>query len=500
MEPKNLSQIEKVFTNLKRQYTILGSLNSTINSKRSRYFENQCNQLNELYHIPSDYCPFYWDDIACWNATPPYSSIQSPCVSWPISKYPPKDAMVERRCLGGYWENMTERSLEMLYKSCNPHTVDENYAGIVLTSRYVALLGYCSSAFVLLFALFVFLYLKKLKCGPNRIHFNLFIAFFLRFLFSAIEVIYAVGWRGPPTKECTNFEFDITIWPKLFAVVWNYSILASYGWVFIEGLYLHNSIYFNVFQESRPIQYIVGGWVVPLFIIIIWSLFKATIDNTKYWMAYCDKNLYLIQQVPLIIIVVLEVICTVNIMRQLHSKVKNDSHLNERARYRKFARSFLFILLSIGGTHFIFDIVLHSANFLEPTGAIAIMIHCIYIIINSIWGFVISYIYCFNNAEIRSELWKRIKASKTKGNCPVHTDSPISLSTKIENGCAECALNKKLLELHNYPKMAIGTDCSNTVCSTIVNSEQNTVHKIQQRIYPRVTYLSFCREEADENS
>lgn len=41
-----------------------------------------------------------------------------------MSKNPPKNAMVERKCLEGYWENMTERSLEMLYKSCNPHTTN----------------------------------------------------------------------------------------------------------------------------------------------------------------------------------------------------------------------------------------------------------------------------------------------------------------------------------------------------------------------------------------
>lgn len=99
-------------------------------------------------------------------------------------------------------------------------------------------------------------------------------------------------------------------------------------------------------------------------------------------------------------IVILEIVCTgnylqiiqkiimkilVNIIRQLHSKVKNDSHLNERARYRKFARSFFYLLLSIGGTHVIFDIILHSTDLLENTKIVTIMFHCIYVIINSLW-------------------------------------------------------------------------------------------------------------------
>ena len=73
---------------------------------------------------------------------------------------------------------------------------------IVLNARYAALLGYCLSALALLLAFLIFIYLKKVKCGPNRIHLNLFIAFFLRFVLSAIEFIYAVNWRGIPEKDC----------------------------------------------------------------------------------------------------------------------------------------------------------------------------------------------------------------------------------------------------------------------------------------------------------
>ena len=75
--------------------------------------------------ITEEYCPFYWDGITCWNATPPFKSIYSPCASWPISEPPPEGEVVERKCLSGYWENMTTRSLEMLYNNCNPYINEE---------------------------------------------------------------------------------------------------------------------------------------------------------------------------------------------------------------------------------------------------------------------------------------------------------------------------------------------------------------------------------------
>jgi len=497
------ARVAKAYEILQNQYTVLGSSNSTINSKRGAVFAKHCNLLNTLHEIPEGYCPFYWDGIACWNATAQNTVVHSPCVSWAISKPPPEGEVVERKCLSGFWENMTSRSLEMLYNNCNPHIDDEKVHSIVLNARYAALLGYCLSALALLLAFLIFIYLKKVKCGPNRIHLNLFIAFFLRFVLSAIEFIYAVNWRGIPEKDCLEkLAFDWNLAPKLFSALWNYSIIASYGWVFIEGLYLHNSIYFNVFKESKPIFYILGGWIVPLVVITVWSVVKSTVDNTKYWIEYCDNRLTWIIRGPMIIVVIAEVIITVSIIVQLYSKVKNETYLNEREKYRRFAKSFLYVLLGIGGSYFIFDIVLGSISFFEGEGTLTIISHCVYLVINSLWGIVISYIYCFNNIEIKSELLKKLnaKTNREKSSCRIHSPSPLSLSLprKANEVCAECVLKKKLLELNYFPHSEIDTDDANTVCSTVIHSEQNTFHKVPQRVYPRVTNLSFCPEEGDD--
>ena len=65
-----------------------------------------------------NYCKFWWDDVMCWNSTAPYTTVKSQCISWLLHDIPPKDAFVERKCLNGTWENISTRTLEMLYKDC----------------------------------------------------------------------------------------------------------------------------------------------------------------------------------------------------------------------------------------------------------------------------------------------------------------------------------------------------------------------------------------------
>uniref|UniRef100_A0AC34FYB8 XK-related protein n=1 Tax=Panagrolaimus sp. ES5 TaxID=591445 RepID=A0AC34FYB8_9BILA len=168
----------------------------------------------------------------------------------------------------------------------------------------------------------------------------------------------------------------------------------------------------------------------------------------------------------------------------------------------------MYLLLSIGGTYLIFDIVLYCASFMNKY--YELMGHRAYIIINSLWGMVIAYVYCFNNADIRREIRQKYKNIKQNisnfgatpfenSMCKQHANSPLlSLSNNGEKTCPECALGRKLMELNEFPRSPCDTYTCSTLSSTIENSEQNTLQKTYQRVYPRVTNLSFCREEDDD--
>uniref|UniRef100_A0A7E4WE76 G_PROTEIN_RECEP_F2_4 domain-containing protein n=1 Tax=Panagrellus redivivus TaxID=6233 RepID=A0A7E4WE76_PANRE len=510
---RNETEAQELFKKLSNQYTVTGSNDTVLNMRRRKFFEDRCNDLNDVYNVPESYCPFFWDDVACWNATPPYSTVQSPCVSWAMSHLPPPNTFVERKCLNGTWENLPSRTLEMLYNNCSDDsyvsepTFEESMQTVVRNFRLVALVGYCGSAVALVIAMFLFWYLRKLQSGRNWIHFNLFLVFLLRCGMCVIEAIRALLWRNP-ISECSDFEWNSTFYEKLFTALWNYSIIASYVFVLVEGLYLFSSIYFNVFKESPLPPYLAIGWGTPALIIFGWGFIKANWDNTPYWVANCNDNVTWAIRGPMIIVCAIEVVVTVGIMRQLHSKVQDEIYLDERARYRKFAKSFTYLLLSIGGSYIFFDLLLYFTSVLNHK-KVTLYAHLFYIVVNSLYGMIISHIYCFNNSEIRQATKNELRKVKQRlmnignrqraGHCSLHTQSPLlALSNGGETHCAECALKWRLFELNTLPKLKTDTSCSNTVCSTVVSSEQNTLNKVPQRVYPRVTYLSFCREEGDE--
>jgi hypothetical protein len=52
--------------------------------------------------------------------------------------------------------------------------------------------------------------------------------------------------------------------------------------------------------------------------------------------------------------------------------------------YRKFAKSFLYLIAGIGGTYFIFDIVLYCITFMD--NSYELMVHRAYIVTNSLWA------------------------------------------------------------------------------------------------------------------
>lgn len=48
---------------------------------------------------------------------------------------------------------------------------------------------------------------------------------------------------------------------KAFTVIWQYSLLANYNWILMEGIYLHNLIFLYIFNDNSSIlPYVLAGW------------------------------------------------------------------------------------------------------------------------------------------------------------------------------------------------------------------------------------------------
>ena len=95
--------------------------------------------------------------------------------------------------------------------------------------------------------------------------------------------------------------FNKTVSCKIFTAVWQYSLLANYNWILMEGLYLHNVIFFNIFNDnSNIIPYICLGWGMatlrtavssfltisqlsglPIPIVLAWALMRSLYEDTS---------------------------------------------------------------------------------------------------------------------------------------------------------------------------------------------------------------------------
>uniref|UniRef100_A0A0M3IVS1 G_PROTEIN_RECEP_F2_3 domain-containing protein n=1 Tax=Ascaris lumbricoides TaxID=6252 RepID=A0A0M3IVS1_ASCLU len=85
MEFANETTVTLIFTKLNKLFT-LHPANATINKKRALQFARLCAALNEFSTVPDGFCPFYFDQVSCWNATPPQTTARMRCVSWQFDR------------------------------------------------------------------------------------------------------------------------------------------------------------------------------------------------------------------------------------------------------------------------------------------------------------------------------------------------------------------------------------------------------------------------------
>lgn len=90
---------------------------------------------------------------------------------------------------------------------------------------------------------------------------------------------------------------------KFVTVTWQYSLLANYNWILMEGVYLYSLIFFTSISPYGPsiMGYIMFGWLVPLACIIPWIYVKASFENTSCWLINNNPMYFWILRAPITI-------------------------------------------------------------------------------------------------------------------------------------------------------------------------------------------------------
>ncbi|XP_032550025.1 vasoactive intestinal polypeptide receptor-like isoform X2 [Chiroxiphia lanceolata] len=262
---------------------------------------------------------------------------------------------------------------------------------------------------------------------------HLFVSFILRAIavFTKDAVLFA--------DETMDHCLMSTVACKAAVAFFQFSILANFFWLLIEGIYLQTLLLLTFVSNKQFVWwFIVTGWGAPAAVLFAWVLTRIHQQNTGCWDD--DENgvvLWIIKG-PILITVLINFIIFINVIRILVHKLKSqEGGGSHSSHFMRLAKSTL-LLIPLFGVHYIV-----FAFFPESTGLEARFY--IELGLGSFQGFVVALLYCFSNAEVQSELKKQLckwqyqeyltfthkHGTLSRENSPVNYVTQLSLLEKI---------------------------------------------------------------------
>uniref|UniRef100_A0A3Q2VMI5 Secretin receptor-like n=1 Tax=Haplochromis burtoni TaxID=8153 RepID=A0A3Q2VMI5_HAPBU len=309
---------------------------------------------------------------------------------------------VHRNCTNNGWTDLLiphedacgysfNESLLFLGESSDSHL----YFSYVKTMYTV---GYTISLISLIIAITIFCVFRKLHCTRNYIHIQLFISFSLRAIFIFIrdallftdEEIYHCDYYPAPCKVVLMFS--------------NYSILANYSWLLVEGHFLYTLVNRSFFSLKKHLAwYIVLSWGLPLIVIISWGCAKYFYEDEGCWETRRHEWIWWILRVPVLLTISMNLIFFMGILRILVNKLRMpDAQRNELSQYKRLIKS-TFFLVALFGVHYILFVFLP----VEVSSSMFKIWTFVELALSSTQGFVVAVLYCFVNGEVQHEFLRR---------------------------------------------------------------------------------------------
>jgi len=284
--------------------------------------------------------------------------------------------------------------------------------------QLVADIGYLLSLFTLVFALLILTCIKRLRCPKNSLHLQLFISFIVRCSFHLIQRLFIHGQYN------SNYPIDLdSALCKAITVIWQYTLLANYNWILMEGVYLYSLIFFTSISPYGPsiLGYIVFGWTMPLVCIIPWIVAKINYENTSCWLTNVNQAYFWILRAPITISILLNFIIYIRIVLVLYSKIFSGAMTlqttkrNTENNYKKLLRSTL-VLIPLFGVHYTALLLFQQwAEYYKFDLAEVIWLY-VETLFSSCQGCIVACLYCFLNDEVHQEikrLWRRYQPVST---------------------------------------------------------------------------------------
>ncbi|XP_069110769.1 corticotropin-releasing factor receptor 1-like isoform X1 [Argopecten irradians] len=251
----------------------------------------------------------------------------------------------------------------------------------------------------LIVTLFIFSYFRALQCSRIAIHKNLVVSFIIRFIVIIVMIEPLVTGRP------TSYQ-DVDWLCKTFQVLNQYTALANIYWMFVEGLFLHNSIVVSVFSTEAPFKlFFFTGWGFPALVIITWAIIMHFQNANTCWSHYSQMPFIYIIIVPFLAALIINLLFLINIIRILVKKLRANNTI-ESDRIRKAIKATIVLMPLLGLTNILF---VYNP---EDGGGLQSAYHITNAVLQSIQGIMVSVFYCFLNGEVRRVIkrkWYRFK-------------------------------------------------------------------------------------------
>ncbi|XP_004572383.1 vasoactive intestinal polypeptide receptor 1 isoform X1 [Maylandia zebra] len=358
--------------------------------------EEECYQIlkqEENNHSAKTGCPTVWDNLQCWYHAEVGQVVNISCASGIWQLLPNNQGYIYRNCTEKGWSDFYPSYEE----ACKIPEDEEIEPETTYFSNFkqVYTAGYATSLISLISAIFVFTVFRKFHCTRNYIHMNLFFSFILRA--SAVFIKDAILFSDENMDHC----FMSTTSCKSAVAFFQFSILANYFWLLVEGMYLQTLLTLTfVFQKKYFWWYILIGWGLPTVIITAWILTRNFYDNRGCWDDTDVAFIWWIIKAPITASLLVNFMIFINVIRILVQKLRSPGvGGNDTSHFKRLAKSTL-LLIPLFGMHYMVFAFLP-----ENTGTEARIF--IELGVGSFQGFVVALLYCFLNGEVQAELKKR---------------------------------------------------------------------------------------------
>ncbi|XP_062301466.1 secretin receptor [Scomber scombrus] len=389
--------------------------------------EEKC--MTDLLHFQSHHatennsihCKGMWDDLNCW---PPASLGET--VSQPCPDFFNAEGKVYRNCTANGWTDPLVPHEDACGYTFNetlhflPEPPDSHLYFSYVKTMYTA--GYAISLISLTIAITIFCLFRKLHCTRNYIHIQLFISFILKAIF--IFIRDSLLFTDEELYHCDYYPVAC----KVVVMFSNYSILANYSWLLVEGHFLFTLVSRSFFSLKKHfVWYIILSWGIPMIIILSWGCAKYFYEDEGCWETRIHEWILWILRVPVLLSIFMNLIFFMGILRILVSKLRMpDSQRNEFSQYKRLIKSTFFLVALFGLQYILFvflPIQVSSLVFKIWTSA--------ELALSSTQGFVVAVLYSFMNGEVQIEIqrrWRRWKLTQHLPSRPRQYRSSISQS------------------------------------------------------------------------